>query len=35
MELLSNLVSKMAESTASTFTVWFLFDEPECPEELI
>jgi cyclic lactone autoinducer peptide len=35
MEFLSNIISKVAESTASTFTIWMLFDEPECPEELI
>lgn len=35
MELISNMISKVAESTASTFTIWFLFNEPECPEELI
>lgn len=35
MEFVSNIISKIAESTVSTFTPWFLFDEPECPEELI
>ncbi len=35
MEFLSNLVSKIAEGSSSTFTLWFMFDEPECPEELI
>lgn len=35
MEFISKVISGIAESTASTFTAWFLFDEPECPEELI
>lgn len=35
MEFISNLVSKVAEYTTSTFTPWMFFDEPECPEELI
>jgi len=35
MEFLANLLSGAAEASSSTFTFWFLFDEPECPEELI
>lgn len=35
MEFLANLLKGIAESTTSTFTPWFFFDEPECPEELI
>lgn len=35
MEFLAKLLSNTAEATTSEFTVWMLFDEPECPEELI
>lgn len=35
MEFITNLLSGAAEATAQPFTLWFLFDEPECPEELI
>jgi len=36
MEFLANLLSGAATSaSASTFTYWLVFDEPECPEELI
>lgn len=35
MEFLANLLSKTAEGTTSNFTIWLMFDEPECPEELI
>lgn len=36
MEFLANLLSGTAETaSAQPFTVWFFFDEPECPEELI
>lgn len=36
MEFLANLLSGVATtSTDSTFTSWFVFDEPECPDELI
>lgn len=36
MEFLANILSGAAENTsAQPFTWWFLFDEPECPEELI
>lgn len=36
MSFLANLLSTTAEETASTpFTIWLVWDEPECPEELI
>lgn len=35
MEFLANLLSKTAEASTSNFTIWMIFDEPECPEELI
>ncbi len=36
MKLLANLLSGAATQTASTpFTVWLVYDEPECPEELL
>lgn len=36
MEILANLLSGAAtKSTATPFTLWFIMDEPECPEELI
>ena len=35
MEFLANLVSGVAEASSSTFTAWVIYDEPECPEELI
>lgn len=35
MEFLANLLSGAATAASSTFTVWFIYDEPECPEELI
>ena len=35
MEFLANILSETAEASSSTFTLWFFFDEPECPEELI
>lgn len=36
MELLANLLSGAAtSSTESPATIWFVMDEPECPEELI
>lgn len=36
LELLANLLSGVATaSTVTPYTYWFIFDEPECPEELI
>ncbi len=36
MKTLANLLSGAAKSTtSSTHTPWFVYDEPECPEELI
>lgn len=36
LELLANLLSGVATaSTATPYTPWLFFDEPECPEELI
>lgn len=36
MEFLANLLSGAASSaSASSFTMWLIMDEPECPEELI
>lgn len=36
MEFLANLLSGAAVSASSTnFTMMFIFDEPECPEELL
>lgn len=35
MEILASLLSGAAESASSSRTVWFVYDEPECPEELI
>ncbi len=36
MEFLANLLSKSAASAStSQFTFWMIWDEPECPEELI
>ncbi len=36
LEFLANLLSGAATaSTATPYTLWFVFDEPECPEELI
>ncbi len=36
MEFLANLLSSAATSVSSSnFTVMLVFDEPECPEELL
>lgn len=36
MEFLAKLLSGAATETASMpFTAWLVWDEPECPEELI
>ena len=36
MEFLANLLSKIAESSSvSPACMWFVWDEPECPEVLI
>lgn len=36
MSFLANLLSGAAESASATpFTLFFFWDEPECPEELI
>lgn len=36
MEFLANLLSKTAEEgSASPFTAFWIWDEPECPEELL
>lgn len=35
MEFLANLLSGVATAASSNFTMLFVFDEPECPEELI
>lgn len=36
MGFVADLLSKAAvAASTSLFTIWFVFDEPECPEELI
>ena len=36
MGFLANLLSGFASaSTATPYTLWFFYDEPECPEELL
>ena len=36
LEMLANLLSGVATaSVGDARTVWLVFDEPECPEELI
>lgn len=36
MQFLANLLSEAASSASSdSRTLWFVMDEPECPEELI
>ena len=36
MEFLANILSTMAEEGApQPHTWWLVFDEPECPEELL
>lgn len=36
MEFLANLLSKVAEEGSATpYTMFWIFEEPECPEELI
>ena len=36
LEMLANLLSGAASlSVGQARTFWFVFDEPECPEELI
>ncbi len=36
MEFLANLLSGTAEeASSSNFTIMLVFDEPECPEELL
>lgn len=36
MEKIAGLISDFLGSFASsTYTYWFIWDEPECPEELI
>lgn len=35
MEILANLLSGVATAASSNFTMLLVFDEPECPEELI
>lgn len=36
LEMLASLLSGVASvSVGDTRTAWFVFDEPECPEELI
>lgn len=36
LEMLANLLGGVATaSTTTPYTLWFFFDEPECPEELI
>lgn len=35
MEFLANLLSGIATAASSNFTMLLVFDEPECPEELI
>lgn len=36
LEMLANLLSGVATaSTATPYTPWLFWDEPECPEELI
>lgn len=36
MEFLANLLSGAATSASATsFTILLIFDEPECPEELL
>ena len=34
MEFFANLLSKVADSL-SVSRAWFVWDEPECPEELL
>lgn len=36
MEFLAKIISGIAENTVATpYTTWWVWDEPECPEELI
>lgn len=35
MEFLANILSGFASSASDDATIWLVFDEPECPEELI
>jgi len=36
MEFLANLLSGIATASSGTpYTLWMIYDEPECPEELI
>ncbi len=35
MEFLASLLSSAAVNASSNRTIWFVYDEPECPEELI
>lgn len=35
MDFFAKILDKVAESSVSAFTPWVVFDEPECPEELI
>lgn len=36
LEMLANLLSGAATASSATpYTVWLFFDEPECPEDLI
>ena len=34
MEFLANLLSGFASLSTNEATIWMVFDEPECPEEL-
>lgn len=35
MEFLANLLSGVATAASSNFTMLVIYDEPECPEELL
>lgn len=35
MEFLANLLSGAATAASSNFTMLVIYDEPECPEELL
>ncbi len=36
LEMLANLLSGAATASSATpYTIWFFWNEPECPEDLI
>ncbi len=35
MEFLANLLSGAATAASSNFTILLVYDEPECPQELL